>query len=87
MNLIDLGNNTIVNIDDIVAIIDSTAAIESKENHNLFIEFEKSGNMIYCTNPNFIRSFVFCEDEDGKRIYSSSFTTKKLKDRLIFNSI
>lgn len=79
---IDLGNEHIIDTDDIVAIIDLESALTEKDNAKLLLEYEEKGDMIFCTEQNFVKSYVFCDSKDGKKIYSSSFTSKKLKDRL-----
>ncbi len=80
---IDLGNDHVVPVDEIVAIMDSNSALSSEDNHKIIVEFEKNGDMIYCSHQNFIKSYVLCEGIHGKKIYSCSFGTKLLKDRLI----
>lgn len=80
---IDLGNNNVVSVDEIVAIMDSSSALSSEDNHRILIEYEKDGDMIYCSNQNFIKSYVLCDGTNGKKIYSCSFSPKLLKDRLV----
>lgn len=80
---IDLGNDNFVPIDDIVAIIDSKQCMESLDNQKILLDYEKNGKIVNCTRENYVKSYVFCEGKEGKVMYSSSFTTNRLKDRLI----
>lgn len=85
MIYIDLGNSEFVSLDDIVAIIDSNAAIEDESNHKFILDYETNGKSIFTTKSKQIKSYVFCDsDLEGKRIYKTSFTSSRLKDRIAY---
>lgn len=76
---LDLGDKNLINVDDIVCILDYNNAIEIEEEKNLVLNYKKNASIINLTKDSQARSLVLTSGKDGKVIYKTSFSSKRLK--------
>lgn len=88
---IHLGENTVINTGDIIAIIDLDNTTVSKATREFLTKMEKEGKVVNVTEE-LPRSAVICKKENKETLYISQISPQTLQKRfisekIIYNSI
>ena len=88
---IHLGENTVINTGDIVAIIDLDNTTVSKTTRDFLTKMEKEGRVVNVTEE-LPRSAVICKSKGTETVYISQISPQTLQKRfdsekIIYNSI
>lgn len=78
-----LGQDTVVRVDDIVAIFDLENASISKSTKGYLANAQKKG-MVVNVSTELPKSFVVCQNKVGTKVYISQISSQTLKKRTNF---
>lgn len=82
--MIDIGNDVILQCDDIISLLDINS-VKTNKNFSSFLSKCRDNNTYIDKGLDYkkIKSYVITATEDKIFIYASSFTTKAIKERII----